>query len=125
MAFATMAFARSPASLRPTSEWRLLRALYLLLGLIALEPGAAAAAAPGDPQALEQAWHACVREAYARQPTDQSRAGKELNALDECKAHEDALVTALMTGSPAPRPTVTREAFMAQLAAWVSIFRSR
>lgn len=80
-----------------------MRAHCLILGLMALEPGAALAAAPGDPQALEQAWHACVREAYSRQPAAQGRAGNELNALDECKAHEDALVAALMTERPYSR----------------------
>ncbi len=100
-----------------------MRVLCLILGLIALEPGAALAAAPGDPQALEQAWHSCVREAYALQPADQSRAGKELNALDECKAHEDALVAALMKGSPAQQSTGTWATLMRSLLSWVGGFR--
>jgi hypothetical protein len=98
-------------------------ALCLLFGFITLEPGAALAAAPGDPQALEQAWHTCVREAYARQPADQGRAGNELNALDECKAHEDALVTVLMTGSSAQQSTGTWAALVRPLVAWVDGFR--
>ena len=100
-----------------------MRVLCLILGLIALEPGAALAAAPGDPEALERAWHACVREAYARQPAGQGRAGNELNALDECRPHEDALVTALMTGSPAQQWTGTWARLVRPLLAWVGGFR--
>ncbi|MER2266522.1 hypothetical protein [Methylobacterium oxalidis] len=62
----------------------------------------AAAASPELPQAdtlalsmLEAQWHLCVRQAYADQPAAQSRAASQRNALDACKEHEDAYVTAL------------------------------
>ena len=61
-------------------------------------PVGSATAATADPRALETAWHRCLREAYARQPSGQSRAGNERNALDECKPREDALVAALIAG---------------------------
>lgn len=50
--------------------------------------------------ALEQAWHGCVRKAFDRQPEQGSRAGRERNALDECKPHEHAYVAALMATRP-------------------------
>ncbi len=65
-------------------------------------PVAALAAAPSDPQGLEEAWHDCLREAYAHQPAGQSRAGDARNALDECKEREDAYVAALMAQRPRP-----------------------
>ena len=77
-----------------------MRAWAILLGFLVASPAAALTAAPGDPQTLERAWHSCIREAFAHQPTGQSRAGNERNALDECRAHEDALVAALMTERP-------------------------
>ena len=65
-----------------------------------------------------------LREAASRQPSGQSRAGDERNALDECKPREDALVAALMAGRQPDdgRPgTVwarTWAAFVEPLAAW-------
>ena len=83
-----------------TTERHPVHAWAILLGLLVASPAAALTAAPGDPQTLEQAWHSCIREAFAHQPTGQSQAGNERNALDECRAHEDALVAALMTERP-------------------------
>jgi hypothetical protein len=60
----------------------------------------ALAAEPADLPALERTWHGCVREAYVRQPERGSRPGRERNALDECKPHEDAYVAALMAARP-------------------------
>lgn len=76
-----------------------LRCALLVIGATL---GAQAAAAqtrdlPHDLDALEQAWHGCVREAYARQVPNQSRAGAQRNVLDECREHEDTLVAATMT----------------------------
>lgn len=56
----------------------------------------AEATQPPDIDALEHAWHGCVREAYVRQPRGQSRAGAQRNVLDECREHEDALIAAVM-----------------------------
>jgi hypothetical protein len=58
------------------------------------------AAEPADLPALERTWHSCVREAYDRQPERGSRPGRERNALDECKSHEDRYVAALMAARP-------------------------
>ena len=94
--------------------------LSVTLALLA----APAQSAPADPRALETAWHRCLREASAHQPSGQSRAGSERNALDECKPREDALVAALMSGS---RPEDGRSAtlwartwtaFVEPLTAW-------
>ena len=71
--------------------------LCLLAVLAGSGPDAAWAAATADLPALEQAWHGCVREAYARQPNGRSRAGAQRSALDECRAGEDAYVAAAMT----------------------------
>ena len=71
-------------------------ALAALLSLPILPGAAAEAPRPVDPAALEQAWRGCVREAYAHQSPAQGRAGSQRNALDECKAREDAVVAALM-----------------------------
>jgi phosphotransacetylase len=65
-----------------------------------LGPASALAAEPADLPAMEKAWHSCVREAYDRQPERESRAGRERNALDECKPHEDAYVAVLMATRP-------------------------
>jgi hypothetical protein len=78
----------------------MMRALAILLSLIAIEPAVVLAASPIDLQGLEQAWHRCIREAYTHQPPGQSRAGNERNALDECRDHEDAYVAALMAERP-------------------------
>lgn len=77
-----------------------MRAFVFLVGLCALIPAAAIAAPQGDLRTLEQAWHRCIRDAYAHQPAGQSRAGNERNALDECKEREDAYVAALLTERP-------------------------
>ena len=71
-------------------------ALAVLLSLRVLPGAAAEAPRSADPAALEQAWRGCVREAYAHQSPSQGRAGSQRNALDECKAREDAVVAALM-----------------------------
>lgn len=98
--------------------------------LMAAPPAAAGPAAdPVNPRALEQAWHRCLREAYAHQPSGQGRAGDERNALDECKPREDALVAALMAGRGAEDSrsgTVwarTWAAFVEPLTAWFGALR--
>jgi hypothetical protein len=98
--------------------------------LLAAPPGVATPAAnPADPRALEQAWHRCLREAYAHQPSGQGRAGDERNALDECKPREDALVAALMSGrgvEDGRSGTVwarTWAAFVEPLTAWFGALR--
>lgn len=103
-----------------------LSATFLLSAAPAIS---APAAAPADPRALEQAWHRCLREASEHQPSGQSRAGDERNALDECKPREDALVAALMSGRRAEDGrggTVwarTWAAFVEPLTAWVGALR--
>jgi hypothetical protein len=62
----------------------------ILLALTSAGPASALTAAPANLPALERAWHSCVRDAYDRQPEHGSRAGRERNALDECKPQEDA-----------------------------------
>jgi hypothetical protein len=76
------------------------RPLILTLAFVGAGPASALAAEPANLPALEQTWHGCVREAYDRQPERGSRAGRERNALDECKPHEDAYVAALMATRP-------------------------
>lgn len=76
------------------------RGLALLLTLAGIGPVSALAAEPADLPALEQAWHGCVREAYDRQQERGSKPGRERNALDECKGHEDRYVAALMAARP-------------------------
>jgi hypothetical protein len=71
----------------------------VLLAILA-GPVSALAAEPAELPALERTWHGCVREAYDRQPERGSRPGRERNALDECKPHEDAYVAALMAARP-------------------------
>ena len=92
-----------------------MQALALLLGVIAAFP---AAAAPADPQVLEQAWHRCIRDAYAHQPAGQSRAGNERNALDECKDREDAYVAALMVERPRSMWARTWATISEPMAGW-------
>ncbi len=109
------------------------RPLFLVLALVILgvSPAAPArAASTADSAAgLEQAWHRCLREAYAHQPSGQGRAGDERNALDECKPREDALVAALMSGRGAEdgrSGTVwarTWAAFVEPLTAWFGALR--
>ncbi len=72
----------------------------LLIALASAGPASALAAEPADLSALERAWHSCVREAYDSQQNHGSRPGRERNALDECKPHEDAYVAALMAARP-------------------------
>jgi hypothetical protein len=50
----------------------------------------------GDLTMLERDWKGCVRDAFTHQPAGQSKAGGQRNALDECKAQEDAYVEAVM-----------------------------
>jgi hypothetical protein len=78
----------------------LARCVAVLLALAHAGPVSALAAEPADLPALERAWHSCVRDAYDQQPEHSSRAGRERNALDECKPHEDAYVAALMAARP-------------------------
>lgn len=90
---------------------------------------AAPATSSADPRALELAWHRCLRDASAHQPSGQSRAGDERNALDECKAREDALVAALMAGGrpddarPGTVWSRTWAAFAEPLTAWFGALR--
>ena len=74
--------------------------LALLLTLAGLGLASGLAAEPADLPALERTWHGCVREAYDRQPGQSSRPGRERDALDACKPHEDAYVAALMAAQP-------------------------
>ena len=73
---------------------------YLLIPiLVVLYAGSsltASAGTPPDLPTLEQAWHSCVRESYARQPTIQSRLAAQRSALDECKGYEDTYVVSVL-----------------------------
>ncbi|MGX9984662.1 hypothetical protein [Methylobacterium fujisawaense] len=70
------------------------------MALASAGPVSALAAETADLPALERAWHGCVREAFDGQPSHMSKPGRERNALDECKPHEDAYVAALMAARP-------------------------
>lgn len=74
--------------------------MALLVAFTVAVPVSAQAAEPTELPALEKAWHSCVREAYDQQPEHGSRAGRERNALDKCKPHEDRYVAALMATRP-------------------------
>ncbi|XYD10165.1 hypothetical protein R1A27_06530 [Methylobacterium sp. NMS12] len=67
--------------------------MAFLAALTSAGPASALAAEPADLPALERVWHGCVREAFDRQPGQIGRAGRERNALGECKPHEKACVT--------------------------------
>jgi hypothetical protein len=102
--------------------------LFATLVLAAQPVAAAPVVTPADLETLELAWHRCLREASARQPRGQSRAGDERNALDECKPREDALVAALMaTRSDGVRTATvwsrTWAAFVEPLTAWLGALR--
>jgi hypothetical protein len=86
-------------------------------------PAHALEAATAEPQALERAWHICLREAVAHQPPGQSRAGNERNALDECRDREDAYVAALMADRPAKGWARTWAALVEPLAVWIGLAR--
>ena len=76
-----------------------MRSYLLMLILMVLYAGPSSASpanAPPDLPALEQAWHSCVREAYARQPTIESKLAAQRNALDECKDYENTYVMAIL-----------------------------
>ncbi|WP_267428515.1 hypothetical protein [Methylobacterium sp. GC_Met_2] len=77
-----------------------IRGSALLITLAGVGPASALTAEPTDLPALERAWHSCVHEAYDSQQDRGSRAGRERNALDECKPHEDAYVASLMAARP-------------------------
>lgn len=98
-----------------------MRSPALVLVLVALT--GSASAAPADPQALERAWHRCLKEAIAHQPTGQSRAGNERNALDECKEREDAYVAALMGSRPQSMWAWAWTTLTEPLSSWVSLLR--
>lgn len=95
----------------------------ILAGGPALGLSAGPAPAPGEIDQLEQAWHQCLREAYAHQPSGQSRAGDQRNALDACQEREDALVAALMiprSGAQTDRSIGARaRSWAASVAAYV------
>ncbi|MCJ2132776.1 hypothetical protein MKK69_01630 [Methylobacterium sp. J-026] len=76
------------------------RGLALLVSLTGAGPVSALAVERADLLALERTWHSSVRDEYDRQPERGSRPGRERNALDECKPHEDAYVVALMAVRP-------------------------
>ncbi|MGH1587705.1 hypothetical protein ACRBEV_04290 [Methylobacterium phyllosphaerae] len=78
-----------------------IQAIAFLVALAGVGPVSALVAEPANLPALEKAWHSCARDAYDRQPERGSRPGRERNALDECKPHEDACVAALMAACPA------------------------
>lgn len=93
-----------------------MRSLLLLLVLLTLSstpssagPDAIVASLP----ALEQTWHACVRDAYGRQPLSQSKQAAQLSALDECREHEDTYVAALMAAQVAEDEAEWRQAQVA------------
>lgn len=103
-----------------------------LSAMLLLTTGPAVAgpvAGVSDPAELERAWHCCLRDASGHQPTGQSRAGDERNALDECKSREDALVASLMAGArPADARTGTVwartwAAFAEPLVTWFGALR--
>jgi hypothetical protein len=77
-----------------------IHAVAFLVALASAGPASALAAEPADLPALERAWHGCLREAYDQQPPHMSKAGRERNALNECKPREDAYVAALMATRP-------------------------
>ena len=62
---------------------------------------------------LEQTWHTCVRDAYGRQPSSQSKQAAQLSALDECREHEDTYVAALMAAQVAEDEAEWRQAQVA------------
>jgi len=95
------------------------RRLAYLLVLAASLPSGGLAASPGEMQALEQAWHRCLREAQTHQPPGQSRAGDTRNTLDECKEHEDAFVAALMSDRPASLWARAWAAVVEPLTTWI------
>lgn len=99
-----------------------MRILLPILALATASP-VPALAALADPQALEQAWHRCVRDAFAHQPSGQSRAGNERNALDECKEREDAYVAALMAKRPQSMWARAWTAIAEPLSAWIGMLR--
>jgi hypothetical protein len=68
---------------------------------VAAEAAPGAGAPAGDLNDLQGRWHQCVRDAYAEQPSRQSRAASQLNALDACKEHEDAMVASVMASQVA------------------------
>jgi hypothetical protein len=76
------------------------RCAALLVVVASAGPASVLAAETADLPALEKTWHSCVRDAYDRQPERGSKPGRERNALDECKQHEDAYVAALMAARP-------------------------
>ena len=76
-----------------------------LSAMLLLTTGPAVAGPPAgatDPAELERAWHRCLRDATGHQPTGQSRAGDERNALDECKARGLRCVALDEHGAEAP-----------------------
>ena len=68
----------------------------ILMVLYAGPSCASSANALSDLTALEQAWHSCVRDVYARQPPLQSTLAAQRSALDECKDYEDTYVMAIL-----------------------------
>jgi hypothetical protein len=118
--------ARPEASLSYSASFLAL-SLALALSATGGSPGAAAAGLH-DLDALEAAWHGCVRETYARQRPEQDRAGAQHNTLDACREHEDRLVAATMreqvrADEAARRPglplTARAGAWAASVAAYV------
>jgi len=74
-------------------------ALAATLCLFRSAADAGAAAGQGDTPSLstlELQWHTCVRQAYAGQPTRQSKGAAQRSALDACKEQEEAFVTAVL-----------------------------
>ncbi|AWN44011.1 hypothetical protein [Methylobacterium durans] len=102
--------------------------LCLFHGVAAADPELPQAETPGL-SILEAQWHRCVRQAYADQPAAQSKAASQRNALDACKEHEDAYVTAVLVAQVAEeearwrreqRPATTRAgAWVATVTAYV------
>ncbi|KAB1074418.1 hypothetical protein [Methylobacterium planeticum] len=88
--------------------------------LLGVEPGVAASVP--DLPGLERAWHGCVREAYGRQPSSQSRLAAERSALDECKDREDAYVAAILAAriTEEAAPGQGARAMASRAMAWAS-----
>ena len=84
----------------PVSRKPHIPSVIALAALVNAGPVSALTTEPADLAALEQAWHGCIREAYDRQQDHGVRAGRERNALDAGKPHEDRDVAALMAARP-------------------------
>lgn len=97
----------------------LIAAAPLVFGFAVMASSAPLAA---EPAALEQAWHDCVREAFAHQHGGRSKAGSQRNALDACKEQEDAFVAAMVAVQASEDALARRSgpSLPARARAWVA-----